>query len=108
MNELNEFKHSEFWQNILKDAKTKASKGKLWKSFDNPNDYHVPNAKESSRSVYIEWALDELFHKYNMKYDYLTAETVSNDEELELLQELKQKIKDNPIKYNTWKNLEKK
>lgn len=101
---LNEFKQSDFWKQVVKDATARVSKSRAWTQFDDPNSYYDSGAKESTRSVLIEQSLNDLFDVYDMEIDFITAEDdVDFDFELRKLKKLQDKIKADSTKYNTWK-----
>lgn len=114
MKELDNFKNSDFWKEVLLDAKNRASRTDEWNRFDDPNSYYVPGAKESIRSVLIEEELNDLVKIYNMSTrdaDYSPAvnyikihDDFSEEEELAYLLELKKRIETNPKKYQSWKH----
>ena len=99
------FKQSDFWQQVKKDARIRASKNYNWKRFDDPNSHYVSGAKESTREALIEWALNDLFIEFDMeaKYSDVEAQMFPADK-FKCFKELEQKVKANPDKYNDWKN----
>ena len=113
MKELDNFKNSDFWKEVLLDAKNRASRTDEWNRFDDPSSYYVPGAKESIRLVLIEEELNDLVKIYNMStrnadyspaVDYIRIhDDFSEEEELAYLLELKKRIETNPKKYQSWK-----
>lgn len=108
---IKEFKNSDFWQKVLRDATFRASKTENWKEFDDKSKYYVSGAKESTRSVLVEWALNDLATEFGMltsyepSVDYVEInEDFSVDEELRYLLELQKRIERAPKKYEAWKN----
>ena len=100
---LEQFFQSDFWQGVKKDAVFRASKDKDWKEFDDPTKYFVDGSKESSRKVYVVWALDALMNAYSMDMNYDAVEQLSYKEELEQLQKLQRRVNDDRNKYQAWK-----
>lgn len=107
MTKLDDFKRSEFWQKVVKDAQDRASTSYNWKRFDEPNSYYVSGAKESTRAVLVEHSLNDLFNVYDMGIDYISVEEdVDAAFELRVLKKLQDKIEADSTGYNTWKNEE--
>lgn len=99
---LNDFKNSDFWQKVVKDATLKASRTEDWKKFDDPSKYFVLGAKEHTRAVFVEWALDDLTRVYSMDMTYLDLQKLSESMEVEYLLELKKRIEKKPEIYAKW------